>query len=82
VRVSGKRGQHIGISAAVNKRGRVCFELTRESERFTLKTFIRFVKKISTEFPGRHITLVVAGAPTHKAKIVKKFEAESSWLKP
>lgn len=81
VKVSGKRGQHIGISAAVNKQGRICFELTREHERFTAKTFIRFVKKIRKEFPSRHITLIVDGAPIHKAKIVKRFEAESSWLK-
>lgn len=81
VRVSGKRGQHIGISAAVNKQGRICFELTRDNERFTAKTFIRFVKKIRKEFPSRHITLIVDGAPTHKAKIVRKFEAENSWLK-
>jgi len=81
VKVSGKRGQHIGISAAVNKQGRICFELTREGERFTAKTFIRFIKKIRYEFPDRHITLIVDGAPTHKAKMVKVFEAENSWLK-
>ncbi len=81
VKVSGKRGQHIGISAAVNKQGRICFEFTRDHERFTAKTFIRFIKKIRKEFPDRHITLIVDGAPTHKAKIVKAFEAASSWLK-
>ena len=81
VKVSGKREQHIGISAAVNRQGRICFELTKEHERFTAKTFIRFVKKIRKEFPNRHITLIADGAPTHKAKIVKKFEAENLWLR-
>jgi transposase len=81
VRVSGRRGQNIGISAAVNKQGRICFELTREHERFTARTFIRFVKKMRKEFPNRHITLIVDGAPTHKAKIVKTFEAANPWLK-
>lgn len=47
VRVSGKRGQNIGITAAVNQQGRLCFELTKEKERFTAKVFIRFLKKLA-----------------------------------
>lgn len=46
VHVSGKRGQNIGITAAVNQQGRLCFELTKDKERFTAKIFIRFLKKI------------------------------------
>lgn len=81
VRVSGKRGQNIGVTAAVNQQGRMCFELTKEKERFTAKIFIRFIKKMKKEFLGRHIILIVDGAPTHKAKIVKAFEEENEkWL--
>ena len=32
VRVSGRRGQHVGITAAVNAQGRMAFELTKEKE--------------------------------------------------
>jgi transposase len=81
VRVSGKRGQHIGMSAAVNRQGRICFELTREGERFTAKTFLRFVRKLRREFPRRHITLIIDGAPIHKAKLVRTFAAANTWLK-
>jgi transposase len=59
----------------------MCFELTKEKERFTAKIFIRFIKKMRKEFPGRSLILIVDGAPTHQAKIVKKFEEENkSWL--
>jgi len=82
VRVSGKRGQNIGVTAAVNQQGRMCFELTRERERFTAKTFIRFIKKMQRETPGRYIVLIVDGASVHTAKAVKKFvEENKSWLR-
>ncbi len=81
VRVSGKRGQNIGITAAVNQQGRMCFELTKEKERFTAKVFIRFIKKMRKEFLKRNIILIVDGAPTHTAGAVEKFEKENnSWL--
>lgn len=82
VMVSGKRGQHVGATAAVNQQGRMCFELTKEKERFTAKVFIRFLKKLRLEYPRRHIVLIVDGAPVHKAKIVKAFqEQNTSWLR-
>lgn len=82
VRVSGRRGQHVGLTAAVNAQGRMCFEFTREKERFTAKTFLRFVRKLRRECPSRPLVLIVDGAKTHKAKIVKSFEAEhKSWLR-
>ena len=80
VRVSGKRGQHVGITAAVNRGGRLCFELTREKERFTSKTFLRFIRKLCREYPTRPILLIVDGAPIHKANLVKAFQKENSWL--
>jgi transposase len=81
VRVSGMRGQNIGITAAINQQGRMCFELTKDKERFTARVFIRFIKKMRKAFPDRHIILIVDGAPTHKAKIVKAFEEENvKWL--
>jgi len=81
-RVSGRRGQHIGMTAAVNAQGRICFELTREKERFTAKTFLRFIRKLRRENPSRPLVLIVDGAPIHKAKIVKEFEKEQkSWFR-
>lgn len=82
VRVSGKRGQNIGVTAAVNQRGRMCFELTKEKERFTAKVFIRFLKKLRRENLDRSIVLIVDGAPTHTAGIIKKFMVENkSWFR-
>ncbi len=81
-RVSGRRGQHVGITAAVNEQGRLCFEMTKEDETFTSLIFLRFVRKLHQEFPARKIVLIVDGAPTHIAKIVKKFREEhESWLR-
>lgn len=82
VRVSGRRGQHVGVTAAVNQQGRMCFELTKESETFTAGVFIRFLKKMRCEFPGRFITIIVDGAAVHKAKVVREFQASNaSWLR-
>jgi len=81
VRVSGKRGEHVGVTAAVNQQGRMCFELTKEKERFTGRVFIRFLKKMHKEFPGRGIILIVDGAPIHKSKLVKAFvKTNEHWL--
>lgn len=73
VRVSGRRGQHVGITAAVNAQGRMGFELTREKEMFTAKVFLRFIRKLRREYPGRVIVLIVDGAPTHTAKIISAY---------
>ena len=73
-RVSGRRGQHVGITAAVNEQGRLCFELTQEDETFTSKIFLRFIRKLRKEFPSRNVVLIVDGAPIHLAKIVKEFQ--------
>ncbi len=82
IRVSGKRGQYVGVTAAVNQQGRMCFELTKENETFTAKVFIRFLKKMRMEFPRRFITMIVDGAAVHKAKVVQEFQAENiSWLR-
>jgi transposase len=81
-RVSGKRGQNIGVTAAVNPKGRLCFELTKNKERFTAKTFLRFVRKMRKENPSRFLVLIVDGAPVHTAKVVKKFQQENtSWFR-
>lgn len=82
IRVSGKRGQNIGVTAAVNQQGRMCFELTKDKERFTAKVFIRFIKKMHRENLDRYIVLIVDGAPAHTAKIVKEFVKENkSWIR-
>ncbi len=60
----------------------MCFELTKEQERFTAKVFIRFIKKMRKEYPLKRLSLIVDGAPTHKAKTVKDFiEDNKSWLR-
>jgi len=82
VRVSGKRGQNIGITAAVNQQGRMCFELTKEKERFTAKVFLRFIKKMRRENQNRFLILIVDGAPTHTAGIIEEFaEQNKSWFR-
>jgi len=82
VRVSGKRGKHIGITGAVNAQGRFCFELTKDEERFTSVVFRRFIGKLHREFPKRFIVLIVDGAPTHTAKAIAGYAQKNcSWLK-
>ncbi len=82
VHVSGKPRQNIGITAAVNQQGRLCFELLKEKEKFTAKIFIRFLKKMMKSFSNKFIILIVDGAPVHTAGLVKKFEdANKKWLK-
>jgi len=77
VRVSGRRGKHVGITAAVNAQGRMGFELTREKEMFTAKVFLRFVRKLRREQSKRFIVLIVDGAPTHTANIVKRYAKDN-----
>ncbi len=82
VRVSGRRGQHVGITAAINEQGRLCFELTKEKETFTSRVFLRFIRKLKKEFPSRKIVLIVDGAPIHIAKIVQEFQENyESWFR-
>lgn len=80
VRVSGRRGQHVGITAAVNAQGRLGFELTREKEMFTARVFLRFIRKLRREHAQRFIVLIVDGAPTHTAKLVKAYAKENRKL--
>src|SRR5262249_48211580 len=77
VHVSGKPRQNVGITAAVNQQGRLCFELLKENEKFTSKLFIRFLRKMSKQFPNRFIILIVDGAPIHTAALVEQFENEN-----
>lgn len=80
-RVSGKQHQNIGITAAVNQQGRLCFELLQRKETFTAKLFVRFLKKMIKQFPNRFIMLIVDGAPIHKAGLVKAFESKNKqWI--
>lgn len=82
VRVSGKRGKHVGITGAVNAQGRFCFELTQDKERFTAIVFLRFIRKMHREFPHRNIVLIVDGAPTHTANIVEEYEKKHrAWFR-
>ena len=80
-KVSGKRGQHVGVTGAVNSAGKVCFEMTADDERFTAKVFLRFVRKLRRDHSRRPITLIVDGAKVHQAKCVEEFLAENRWLR-
>lgn len=80
VRVSGRRGQHVGVTAAVNAQGRFGFELTRDREMFTAKVFLRFIGKLRREHSDRFIVLIADGAPTHTAKIVKSYSKKHKKL--
>ena len=80
--VSGQRGQHVGVTGAVNEQGRLCFELTGEQERFTARVFIRFIRKLHRHCVERTVVLIVDGAPVHRAKIVKTYAEENQhWLR-
>lgn len=80
-RVSGRRGQNVGVTGAVNPGGRFFFEMTGEGERFTAQVFLRFIRNLRQEYPKRRITLIVDGAPVHTAKVVKAFLLENKWLR-
>lgn len=80
-RVSGRRGQNIGVTGTVNPKGRAYFEMTRDGERFTAGTFIRFVGKLRKEFPYRPVILIVDGASVHTAKKVLEFVRANPWLR-
>jgi transposase len=80
--VSGQRGQHVGVTGAVNEQGRLCFELTGEEERFTARVFLRFIRKLHRQCAPRSVVLIVDGAPVHKAKIIKAYaEDNQRWLR-
>ena len=82
VRVSGKRGQHVGVTGAVNAQGRIIFELTKEKETFTSRVFLRFIRKLHREQLSRFIVLIVDGATTHTAKIIKSYVQDNrNWLR-
>ena len=82
VRVSGKKHQHVGVTAAINAQSRFTFELTRREETFTAHVFLRFVRKLRREHPRRFIVLIVDGARSHTARSVKEFAAQNSrWLR-
>lgn len=82
VRVSGKRHQHVGVTAAINAQSRFTFELTRKDETFTAHVFLRFIRKLRREHPRRFIILIVDGARPHIAKSVKEFVAQNvHWLR-
>jgi len=82
VRVSSKKHQHVGVTAAINAQSRFTFELTRRDETFTAHVFLRFVRKLRREHPRRFIVLIVDGARSHTARSVKEFAAQnSSWLR-
>ena len=80
-RVSGKRGEHIGVTGAVNSGGRSYLDLIKEDERFTSDVFIRFLRKMRKEYPRRQMTIIVDGASPHKSKRTKAFVEENLWLR-
>ena len=81
VRVSGKRRKNVNVTGAVNRGGHLYFEMLPQGERFTAKTFVRFLKKLRGHFPKRNLTLIVDGASTHKANFVKAFCTGNKWIR-
>ena len=81
VRVTGKRGKRVNVTGAVNRAGRLYFEMLPQGENCTAKTFIRFLKKMRVQFPKRNLSLIVDGASSHRAKEVKKYQAGQKWLR-
>ena len=82
VYISGRRGKHVGVTAAVNTNGRLFFELTKDDETFTSKVFLRFITKLRQEHPRRPLVLIADGASPHIANCVKEFEEENkSWFR-
>lgn len=80
VRVSGKRGIHVGVTSAISDRGHLVFQLSKSN--FNAKTLIRFMKALRNHFNGRKLFFVIDGAPSHRAKVVEQFaSANSSWLR-
>ena len=79
VRVSGKRGVHVGVTSAVSPQGHLLFQLSQGN--FNATTLIRFMKSLHGHFEKYRLFFVVDGAPAHRAKAVKQFAADNaSWL--
>jgi len=80
-RVTGRRGKRVNVTGAVNRAGRLYFEMLPLGENFTAKTFIHFLRKMRVHFPRRNLTFIVDGASSHKAKEVKSYQAGQRWLR-
>lgn len=79
VRVSGKRGVHVGVTSAVSPQGHLLFQFSQGN--FNASTLIRFMKSLHGHFEKYRLFFVVDGAPAHRAKTVKQFAADNaSWL--
>jgi transposase len=81
VRVSGKRHRRVNVMGAVNRGGRLYFEMLPDKDNFTAKAFMRFLGKLRAHFPKRNLTVIVDGASTHTASVVKDYLAAQKWLR-
>jgi transposase len=81
VRVSGSRRKNVNVTGAVNRSGHLYFEMLPQGERFTSKSFIRFLEKLRGHFPKRNLSVIVDGASVHRSKVVKEFCAEHKWIR-
>jgi transposase len=80
VRVSGKRGVHVGVTSAVSSKGHLYFQFSQGN--FNARTLIRFMKLLHQHFGKRRIFFIIDGAPCHKAKVVGEYVKENcSWLR-
>ena len=78
-RVSGKRGIHVGVTSAVSSKGHLVFQLSKSN--FNARTLIHFIKTLHKHFIWRKLFLIIDGAPSHKAKVVKQFVSDNTkWL--
>lgn len=79
VRVSGKRGVHVGVTSAVSSKGHLVFQLSKGN--FKATTLIRFMKALHKHFINRKLFFIIDGAPAHRSKLVRQFAQDNgSWL--
>lgn len=79
VRVSGKKGIHVGVTSAISPKGHLVFQFAKEN--FNSATLIRFMKTLHNHFKKRKIFLIIDSAPSHKSKVVAQFTTDNSlWL--
>ena len=79
VRVSGKRGVHVGVTSAVSAQGHLLFQFSKSN--FNAATLIRFMDALHKHFGRRKLFFIIDGAPSHKARAVKQYEQRNaSWL--
>src|SRR5690606_5100021 len=66
-------GQRFGCNmiSAITNRGALSFMVFREN--FTVRVFLRFLRRLIRQQKGRKLYLIVDGHPVHRAKLVHEW---------